>query len=63
VPATVWIIFTRNLNILVASQYNCLLHYAGIETMVYNVILKYHLVFALSGLGDDNDVLRVKRGR
>jgi len=27
------------------------------------ILQKYYLVFTLSGLGDDNDVLWVKRGR
>ena len=39
------------------------IHHTKLGIMVFIDFLKYYLVFALLGLGSDNDVSRVKRGR
>jgi len=67
-PTTVWIIFTRILNVILASKYNCLVQLLTGFIQLFNTYFKYfflnyYFVFALSGLGGENDVSRVKRGR
>ena len=66
--ATVRIIFTKILNVILASYYNCLVQLVNglvqlCNTFCFNNFTEsYDLVFALLSLGDENDVSRVKRG-
>jgi len=63
-PATVWIIFTRVLNTILAVEYNCLVQ-------LFNSLVQIFHTFSLNllsclyfiRLGGNNNVSKMKRGR